>query len=45
MLGPVIESLARERILADGKLRTALALVELGSDVSVDVDVLDGPLE
>lgn len=45
MLGPVIESLARERILADGKLRTALALVELGSDVSVDVDVLEGPLE
>jgi hypothetical protein len=45
MLGPAIESLARERVLTDGKLRTALALVELGSDVSVDVDVLDGPLE
>jgi hypothetical protein len=45
MLGPAIETLTRERVIADGKLRTALALVELGSDVAVDVDVLDGPLE
>lgn len=45
LLGPTIESLARERLVADGKLRTALALIELGSDVSVDIDVLDGPLE
>lgn len=44
-LGPTIESLARDRLLADGKLRTALALVELGSEESVDLDVLDGPLE
>jgi hypothetical protein len=44
-LGPTIESLARERLLADGKLRTALALVELGSEESVDIRVLDGPLE
>jgi hypothetical protein len=45
VLGPAIESLARDRVLTDGKLRTALALIVLGSDDSVDVDVLDGPLE
>jgi hypothetical protein len=45
LLSPTIESLARERVLADGKLRTALALVELGSEASVDIGVLDGPLE
>lgn len=45
MLGPAIESLARERVLTDGKLRTALALIVLGSEESVDVDVLDGPRE
>jgi hypothetical protein len=44
-LGPAIESLARDRVLSDGKLRTALALVVIGSDDSVDMDVLDGPLE
>jgi hypothetical protein len=44
-LGPTIESLARDRLLADGKLRTALVLVELGSEESVDIGVLDGPLE
>jgi hypothetical protein len=45
VLGPAIESLAHDRVLTDGKLRTALALIVLGSDDSVDVDVLDGPLE
>jgi hypothetical protein len=45
LLGPAIELLARERLLADGKLRTALALIELGGDDSVDIGVLDGPLE
>jgi hypothetical protein len=47
VLGPQIELLARDRVLTDGKLRTALALIVVGSDDSVDVDigVLDGPLE
>lgn len=45
VLGPAIESLARDRVLTDGKLRTAFALIEAGSDDFVDIDVLDGPLE
>jgi hypothetical protein len=44
-LGPTLESLARKRLLEDGKLRTAFELVELGSEEPVDIGVLDGPLE
>lgn len=44
MLGPTIESMAGDRILTDGRLRTALALIELGTDDFVNMDVLDGPL-
>jgi hypothetical protein len=46
-LGPAIELLAHDRVLTDGKLRTALALIIQGSDdsVDIDIDVLDGPLE
>jgi hypothetical protein len=45
VLSPTIETLARDRLLADGKVRTALALIELGSEESVDIRVLDGALE
>ncbi|PRP91339.1 hypothetical protein ENSA5_56050 [Enhygromyxa salina] len=45
LLGPAIEALARERVLADGKVRTALTFVELSADGFVDIAVLDGPLD
>ena len=45
VLGPAIEAVARERVLADGKARTAMTFVELSSDRFLDVAILDGPLE
>lgn len=45
VLGPAIEAVARERVIADGKLRTALTFVELSSEDSIDIAVLDGPRE
>lgn len=45
VLGPAVEAMARERIVADGKLRTAFMLIELSGDASADVAVLDGPLD
>lgn len=45
VLGPAVEAMARERIVADGKLRTAYMLIELSGDASADVAVLDGPLD
>ena len=36
---------AREQVVADGKLRTAFALLEIGSDEYLDVAILEGPLE
>lgn len=44
-LGPAIEATARERVVADGKLRTAYTMLEIGADVMIDVAILDGPLE
>jgi hypothetical protein len=45
VLGPAIEEIAREGVLADGKLRTAWSFIEVSSEESVDIAVLDGPLE
>jgi hypothetical protein len=45
LLGPAIEAVAREQVVADGKLRTAYTLLEIGADEIVDVAILDGPLE
>jgi hypothetical protein len=45
VLGPAIEAMARDRVIADGKLRTAWVFIELNSEDSVDIAVLDGPLE
>lgn len=45
LLGPAIEATARERVEADGKLRTALTFVEISSEAFIDIAILDGPLE
>lgn len=45
LLGPAIEAVAREQVIADGKLRTAYTLLEIGTDDPVDTAILDGPLE
>jgi hypothetical protein len=45
LLGPAIETAAQKQVVADGKVRTAYTLLELGTDELVDVAVLDGPLE
>jgi hypothetical protein len=45
VLGPQVEEMARDRVLADGKVRTAWVFIEVGSEESVDIGVLDGPLE
>lgn len=45
VLGPAVEAMAREAVLADGKLRTAWVFIELDSEEFVDIGVLDGPLE
>jgi hypothetical protein len=44
-LGPAIEASAHEQVRGDGKLWAAYTLLELGSDTSVDIAVLDGPLD
>ena len=45
VLGPALEALAREKILADGKARTAMTFVEVSAEDWIDVAILDGPLE
>lgn len=45
LLGPAVEAMVEERVVADGKVRTALTFVELSSDEFVDIAVLDGPLD
>ena len=45
LLGPAIEAMAQERVIADGKVLTALTFVELSTDNFVDIAVLDGPLD
>lgn len=45
LLGPAIEAVAREQVLADGRVRTAFTLVEIGTNEFVDVAIVDGPLE
>lgn len=44
-LGPALEAQAREQVAAAGKVRTAYMLLELTSEQSLDVAILDGPLE
>jgi hypothetical protein len=44
-LGPGIEAMARKQVVADGKLRTAYTLLEIGTDESLAIEILDGPLE
>jgi hypothetical protein len=44
-LGPAIEAVALEQVVADGKLRTAYTLLEIGSDEYLDIAILEGPLE
>ena len=45
LLGPAIEAVALEQVVADGRLRTAYTLLEIGTDEYLDVAILDGPLE
>lgn len=44
-LGPAIEAVAREQVVADGKLRTAFTLLEIGTDEYLDIAILEGPLD
>ena len=44
-LGPAIEAVVNDRVIADGKARTAMTFVELSTDRWLDVAILDGPLE
>ena len=44
-IGPAFEAMARERVVADGKLRTAMTFLELSSPTFIDVAILDGPLD
>jgi outer membrane murein-binding lipoprotein Lpp len=45
LLGPALEAMARERVVADGMAWTALTIIELGSDDVIDTAIIDGPLD
>lgn len=45
VIGSALEEMTRERILVDGKGRTAWSLIDASSETSIDMRVLDGPLE